>query len=658
MPKLRSATVTLAAAAIAAALATPAMAQMSTTEGPATVAGQTVVIARMLPRNNPALGLIYGGLATEPTGACARAYRLVTTQGCTPGPEAPPAGFDVAVDRTALPERNPKLQCDGDGVAGKRVQVVYARASDVPDRYADFADSIRQWAGEVDRTVRNAAAATDGERHVRFVHDADCVLDVTNVTLGAGGDDTLDATIADLAAQRLRNPRRKYLVFVDANVYCGIAEIEDDDSDARLNRHNTTSHVARVDSGCWSGGVAAHQLLHTLGAVQLSAPHSTGDWNCAGACERTDYLDTDPPAGSYLDTHWNVARSDFLTRTPQDLWGYVAAQRSTTAAYTPYAPRQRNSTNASNRVERTGIGAYTVTFPNLGVTGGTVNVTALTSYARTCKVNDWGHLLADLQLRVRCYATDGTPADTEFSATFARPAGTAPGRRFAYVWADQASTALYTPDMRYQHNSEGWPNSVTRSGTGRYQVRMPRIAGPGGSANVTAWGPGAGTCKLVDWAPSGGDGLVDVACHNAAGARADSRFTLTFHAEDGIFGPTAGPDVPRAHVLATEPTNTASYTPSLAEQFNTAGQALTITHPWPGWYSVRVPGFESLGGNVQVTALSFTGDSVRCNLNNWSTSWSSTDQIHATNVSVRCFDVTGAAVDAAFAMTFTGQPSA
>jgi hypothetical protein len=639
MPLLRPA---LAVAALASAvLAAPAAAQLTLPE-------DAVVSARALPGNDAARGLIYDGLQTVPSGPCWRMYRLITTGGCTSGPDAEFPGLDIATDVPPLPEREPKVQCHASPTRG--VQVVYARASDAPDRYDDYVDSIRQWAGQADRFVRNTAATHGGERHVPFVQDADCRIDVANVTMAPGADDTFDATVADLAAQRFRNRGRKYLVFVDANVYCGIAEMEDDDSDARANLNNTGPHIARIDAGCWNGDVAAHELMHTLGAVQLSAPHSDGNWHCTGACVDTDHFHVSPPPGSYLDTHWNVARSDFLVRARQDLWGYVSAERPTTASYTPWERRQRNSTNASNSVVRTATGAYTVTFPNLGVTGGTVNVTAIGSSYRNCKVNDWGHRYADLEVRVRCFDGGGIPTDALFSATFARPAGWLAGRRFAYVWADRPTTALYSPDVRYQYNSDGGVNNVTRTGSGRYQVQLPAIGGPGGSANVTAWGPGSATCKLVNFAGRATDELVDVACHTAAGVPTDSKFTLTFHGDDGILGVPTDATSPRAHVLADQPTS-ASYTPVLSEQFNSGGGPLEIFRSWPAWYSVRIPGFEDLGGNVQVTALSFSGDSVRCQINNWSTSWSSTTG-PATNVSVRCFDAAGAGVDAPFTMSY------
>jgi hypothetical protein len=105
-------------------------------------------------------------------------------------------------------------------------------------------------------------------------------------------------------------------------------------------------------SGWWPSGVL-HEMGHNIGAVQWSAPHTTHKagtsdftyshcWDgadvmcyqdgpspahaydpnvCAGAggviwatwdCNRDDYFNPSPPAGSYLDTHWNTYNSVFM----------------------------------------------------------------------------------------------------------------------------------------------------------------------------------------------------------------------------------------------------------------------------------------------------------------------------------------------------------
>jgi hypothetical protein len=89
----------------------------------------------------------------------------------------------------------------------------------------------------------------------------------------------------------------------------------------------------------------AHELSHTLGAVQYSSPHTSRGAHCIdewdvmcysdepfhpkmkflcddGAqdfrldCNNDDYYASRPSAGSYLDTHWNAADSPYLTSGP------------------------------------------------------------------------------------------------------------------------------------------------------------------------------------------------------------------------------------------------------------------------------------------------------------------------------------------------------
>jgi hypothetical protein len=96
----------------------------------------------------------------------------------------------------------------------------------------------------------------------------------------------------------------------------------------------------------WQPTMMLHEITHNLGAVQPSAPHSTPNGHCwdgndvmcyadgssgsqpyttsacpaiAGTitdvydCGRDDYYDPAAAPGSYLDTHWNVYRSVFMS---------------------------------------------------------------------------------------------------------------------------------------------------------------------------------------------------------------------------------------------------------------------------------------------------------------------------------------------------------
>lgn len=318
----------------------------------------TAQAQRPLPPNNPASGLVYDGLHPDTTGQCDGGLAFtVTAKGrtrtyCTHGPDAAPINVNVVNRAPATVSRRsqragstastPSLVCDGDGATGSRVQVVYAHASDVPDQYSAYLGSFQQWVSDVDNIFNNSAALTGGTRHVRFVTDSNCVPVIPDVTLSPTGDDNVANTVMELQALGYNLTNRKYLVFVDARVYCGIASTAYDDQPGPSNANNFGNTFGRVDAGCWGPWLAAHEIEHQLGGVQMSAPHSDGNWHCTdgydimcdyGAvpnitytscpdssyngvldCNGDDYYSTNPPAGSYLSQYWNSANSVFLIR--------------------------------------------------------------------------------------------------------------------------------------------------------------------------------------------------------------------------------------------------------------------------------------------------------------------------------------------------------
>lgn len=287
-------------------------------------------------------------------------YELVdskgNSQGCTHGPDPAPDGVDITQDTKPLadagttgfslaPKAEAATSCSDPGTDGNRVVLVYAHASDKPDRYATYASTFRALAAHTDAVYYASAQQTGGARHIRFATDASCNLIINRVTLSTTGDDNLGNTVNELHAKGYNAPSRKYLVFMDANVYCGIGQLFVDDKADQSNYNNgnpgVQAMVARVDNGCWRStnpDAPTHELTHTLGAVQTTAPYHTSGLHCYDEydvmcyddgthamsyicpstqedrldCNKNTYFNTKPASGSYLATHWNVARSVFL----------------------------------------------------------------------------------------------------------------------------------------------------------------------------------------------------------------------------------------------------------------------------------------------------------------------------------------------------------
>ncbi|UVS78708.1 hypothetical protein [Actinokineospora sp. UTMC 2448] len=252
--------------------------------------------------------------------------------------------------------------CSGDGVSGKRVQLVYARAAGDTDRFAEMQPRIQAWADQIDGAVLEAAQRTGGVRHVRFAHHANCRPTVVNATVPAS--EINDGVKVAEALKRLGHNRtdRKYLVFYQGTHACGLGwnEPGGDDRPGSDNPLNSGPGWATLDEGCWAWNVAAHELLHSLGAVQGSAPHATTGGHCwddqdimcyddgglppGGLkeecpkafgdiidCNNDDYFSTAPAAGTYLAGHWNVANSQFLTASGPGAPVYTGTREVRTA---------------------------------------------------------------------------------------------------------------------------------------------------------------------------------------------------------------------------------------------------------------------------------------------------------------------------------------
>jgi hypothetical protein len=213
---------------------------------------------------------------------------------------------------------------------------------------------------------------------------------------------------------------------------------------------------------------------------------------------------------------------------------YVWADQPSSASYMPNLSYQFNSTGATNTITRTGIGAYVVWLPGLGESYGHVQVTAYGSGSERCKVAGWGPSGTTQQVYVRCFTSAGLPVDTRYTLTYVKDTSivsssypsVGAGTVSAYAWADQPSSASYTPNLRYQFNYvSGVTNTITRLGTGSYAVNFPGQNLSSGDVQVTAYGSGSEFCKVAYWNPSAG---VRVKCFDSTGTPKDTDYDVTF----------------------------------------------------------------------------------------------------------------------------------
>jgi hypothetical protein len=323
--------------------------------------------------DNAAAGLVHADLVQATDPRCRGLLMGARSGVCTHGPDPAPAGRDVrAVPSTAAVREAAGLSpipsaanttpgtttppsdgsgaivCSGDGVTGKRVEVLYVLPSDKTDRYASIKDALGSYMVRADRQLNASARETGGSRHWRFVTEADpagvapCVLSIKKVDVGSADDNTFDATVQALKARGFNRTDRKYSLFVESNVYCGIGSIYGDTRPGQENYNNGyAAQYARSDAGCWNYS-EAHELMHNLGGVQPGAPNATAGYHCSDEademcydddgsgpvvmrsvcggrdgslfdCNHDDYFLAGTPASTnWLATHWNTANSAFL----------------------------------------------------------------------------------------------------------------------------------------------------------------------------------------------------------------------------------------------------------------------------------------------------------------------------------------------------------
>lgn len=286
---------------------------------------------------------------------------------CTHGPDPGVSPDDLAAQGGATAEASAGIQCYGNGTSGARVQLLYAFAG--TNRLATLRDDMEQRAAEINAIYDASAQQTGGHRYVRWLTDANCNLDIRAVQVAAtdiavSGFST--GLLPRLTALNFDSNSRKYLIWVDtgtpttirSGTCSGVGTLFPDESTSpSQNWNNLFAGYTRIDDKCLfplfdrvGGKVEAHELMHTLGAVQgpsartTGSPHHTLFGHCTDDydimcyvdgpgtvvrtvcnepsnemrldCNHDDYFSTNPRSGTYLATHWNTANSDWLESEP------------------------------------------------------------------------------------------------------------------------------------------------------------------------------------------------------------------------------------------------------------------------------------------------------------------------------------------------------
>jgi hypothetical protein len=229
------------------------------------------------------------------------------------------------------------------------------------------------------------------------------------------------------------------------------------------------------------------------------------------------------PANALFTALYTVGGSD-----PYARFAYLWADNPTASTYTPSAPYQRNPSGRLSTITRIDEGLWDARLPGMASNGGNVQVTAYGKTPARCSVSSWQNQSPDEVVRVACFSPFGKRIDVPFTLSFADQS-TLFGIRGhyqvgAYAWVP-ASGAL---SPSYSWHWSGRTNSSARDATGVYRVTISDAGFRPDHVQVTAYGSNGNHCKVGSWNVLGAASTIKVLCFTAAGASADSAFSLAY----------------------------------------------------------------------------------------------------------------------------------
>ena len=425
--------------------------------------------------------------------------------------------------------------------------------------------------------------------------------------------------VSDMQGQGHTSDLAHYWIWTDGNPtsgYAGQSSVVGDDSASSGNAINSTSAYSinyGYTAGSGGASIFAHENGHAMGAVQLSAPDSTGAWHCtdgqdvmcyndggpsanayttgdcgntpAGAapldCHRDNYFNPCPAPGSYLSNHWDVASTN-------NAWVSVNPLPTQTGFQAP--PQSViHGTNALLTVYVFGAncGGGTVTFTGAGGTVGTATVGSNGMASVSLASLPLGHYSVSAQFNGSAYASaSSTPAPATFDVVASPFKSLVVADAYGGVFPAQASLLGVQADI--------WPGwgmargmALAPNGTGGYVVD--------GWGGVHAFGtapPVVGSGFWQGWdiargivlRPDGRSGYVldGWGGLHPFGATGDMPPFVT-----GTTGYWAGWDIARGVVL--RPDGVSGYVLDALGGVNSFGGAPTlgISAYWSGWAIAR-----------------------------------------------------------------------
>lgn len=335
-------------------------------------------------------------------------------------------------------------------------------------------------------------------------------------------------------------------------------------------------------------------------------------------------------------------------------WAWVNVGTST--FFTPSAAYQHTPSGERIWVTRNATGRFDVSLGAMPING-RLHVTGYGS-GTAAVIEYWGLRDGKLVARVNVHDQAGNLVNRSFSIHYR--VGGQNDERVAWLWANNPTSASYTPNSLYMFNGNRGPATITRSGTGVYNVSLPGLGlsgqSEGGNVQVTNYaGFGSTTlsrAKVSSWGGST-DLSINVRTFDAAGNPSDERFVLGFNTYAAPIAERLGSG---AHVWANSASAAAPYTPSsyYTDSNGLAGPANSelVTKLSTGSYQVNLPNVVPSNSTVAiVTAYGSSSD--------WASiaSWLTLNPTGA-RVLVNTYDSAGVAKDSQFTLLYlTSDPA-